>query len=226
MECDGARRAIHIPATETLFSVCAQFGVGALLGLSAQALRSRRMPLKSSDEVGEGRFQGPSQLRSAAMQSVSPFTPVLTNYADSLQKLYKKSVLRLWYVKLEILNGFNVFTPRIGDHSAILTYSRHGRKIFKYHIGLYDLDEFFTMLEFCEAGDQDQQFILGKFEFRITTLEDVVSIGIDFLSHHVEVAGKRAQLKAAIFEYRALRQRLVRTPKAKAYARSSTLEHH
>lgn len=160
------------------------------------------------------------------MQSVSRFTPVLTSYADNLQKLYKRSVLKLWYAKIEILNGFNVFLPKIGDHSAIFTYSRQGRKIFKYHIGLYDLDELFSMLELCEAGGQDQQFILGKFEFCISILENAVSIGIEFHSHNVQIVGTRAELKAAISEYRAFPRRLPHIPNGKVYARSSKLEHH
>ena len=132
------------------------------------------------------------------MQTVSELL-----HTASLQKFYHKGVLRLRYVKLEILNGLNVYIPRIGDHSAILTCSRYGRKAFTCHISAYELDEFITMLEFSEAGGQDQQWILGRFEFRITILGDAVSIGVE----SVEVAGKRAQLRAAIFKYRALHQR-------------------
>ncbi len=160
------------------------------------------------------------------MQSASLITPLLTNRIDSLIRLYKRGALKVWYAQIEILNGFNVFVHRLGSHSAIFTYSRHGKKIFKYHISVYDLNEFFAMLDFCENGEKDQQYIIGRFEFTMRCKENIILIGIEHLSHYVEIVGPRSQLKAAILAYRSLNHGLARIPKGKAYARSSTMEHH
>jgi hypothetical protein len=149
------------------------------------------------------------------MQSVS-VPPVLANYAGGLLRFYRQGALKLWYAKLEILAGFNVYAPRNSNRRAILTYSRGGSKVFKYYMSVSDLDELFVMLELYDAREQNQQFVLGRFEFRIAGQDNTVSIGVEFLSHDVEITGTRAQLKAAIAGYQTILRRRGAAPQASA----------
>ena len=157
-------------------------------------------------------------VRSAAMQNASLITSRFINPSDSLAKLYRRGVLKIWYFKLEILNGFYVFVHRFSDRSAILTYSSHGRKVFRYHINENDLNELFTMLEYYENDESDQQFIIGRFGFRIRSVGNSVSIGIEYLSHDVEIVGARSQLEAAVARYRSLHRGPARISERKANA--------
>ena len=140
------------------------------------------------------------------MQSTSLVTPRFTKPIDDIFKFFRKGVVAVCYVRLEILNGFSVLVHKFSDRSAMLTYSSRGRKIFKYHIDVNDLDEFFAMLEYHEQAESEQQFIIGRFEFRISSIGDDVSIGIEHSSHDVEITGPRTQLKTAILDYRNLRR--------------------
>jgi hypothetical protein len=160
-----------------------------------------------------------------AMQSASLITPLSTSHLGSIVALlYRRSALHIWYVKIEILPGFNVFVPRFGNHSAILTYNILGRRGFKYHISRHDLDDLFTMLEICEDAEKDHQFIIGRFGFRVSTVRNFISVWIDYVSHDVEIIGLRSQLEPAIVAYRSLRPGQVRSPKSTTYARNSTIE--
>jgi hypothetical protein len=80
-----------------------------------------------------------------------------------------------------------------------------GRKGFKYHISTHDLDDLLKTLEVCVDGEKDHQFIIGRFGFRVSTLGNFISIGIEYDSHDVEIIGLRSQLVAAIAAYRSLR---------------------
>jgi hypothetical protein len=161
------------------------------------------------------------------MQSASLITPLLTSHLGSIvTSWYRRSALNMWYVKIELLPGFDVFIPRFGDHTAILMYNILGRKGFRYHVSTRDLDDLFTMLEICEDAENDQQFIIGRFGFRVSTVGNFISIWIDYESHDVEIIGVRSQLEPAIATYRSLRPGQVRSPKSTTCARNSTAERH
>jgi hypothetical protein len=149
-------------------------------------------------------LQGLSHFRIAAMQQAKIITPRLMHTSGGLVKLYRKGVLKIWYVKLEVLDGLYVLIHRFNDHSAIFIYNSGGKKVFRYYVSKNDLNEFFTMLEYFTYEKRDQQFVIGRFGFRIKSAADSVSIGVEYLSHDVEILGARSLLEAAIVRYRSL----------------------
>jgi hypothetical protein len=118
----------------------------------------------------------------------------------------KQTILRIKYTDITILEGFRVLVPRFSANPAVFVYSREGRKVFRYYIDMNDLDDFFDILEAYEPSQGLRQFMIGRFDFRARLSESHASIGIDYLSHDVEINGTISQLNAAIAEYRSLQR--------------------
>jgi hypothetical protein len=119
--------------------------------------------------------------------------------------LSRDNLRKIAYHKIEIFNGFCALTPRFAGRHAILTYSREGKKVFRYYIGVYALQELFVALDsFCSNTDgesYEEYFMTNHLELYFERVLDIVTINVSFSTHKVAIMGLVSQLESAIAQY-------------------------
>jgi len=125
--------------------------------------------------------------------------------SGSLKKGLRALAARVFYKRIDLLEGFDVLVPRLSRRSAILNYRERDRKIYRFKMTPHELGEFIAILDDFSGHRVEVETVLGRFEFHLAPVGDGFSLAINLMGHDIEASGSFPRLQQGIAQFRASR---------------------